>query len=295
MSIELVQYDQLNLAKWDACINRSSNGKIYASAAYLTSLYGAWDALVLGDYQVVMPILKKKKWRISYLYQPTFIQQTGIIGSSDPTTIQLFLDKAKSLFRFAEIHLNHENKIDKVKPRNNQIIDLHEPFADITKKYSIQTKRKLKQATKTAFEYSTIEAKQNIDQYKKLLQKKNIDIKADTFTKLLSFCMQFPQHAFSRGLFLKDELIASVTALKDQKRIYLISPFSSLRDRYPHAGHVLVNKLIEEFAEQPLLLDFEGSDIPGVFAFNKGFGAMNEPYYFYKWNDLPWPLNTLKR
>jgi hypothetical protein len=52
--------------------------------------------------------------------------------------------------------------------------------------------------------------------------------------------------------------------------------------------------LIKEFAGQPIILDFEGSDIPGIAQFNKSFGAEKEFYFKIKINRLPWWLKLLK-
>ena len=39
-----------------------------------------WDALVLGDYEAVMPLTWNKKWNISYLYQPPFTASLASFG-----------------------------------------------------------------------------------------------------------------------------------------------------------------------------------------------------------------------
>jgi len=43
----------------------------------------------------------------------------------------------------------------------------------------------------------------------------------------------------------------------------------------------LFDSIIEEYAGQKKILDFEGSGIPGVARFFQSFGAVNEPYYVY--------------
>lgn len=39
-----------------------------------------WDALVLNDYEAVMPLTWNKKYGICYLYQPPFTACLGITG-----------------------------------------------------------------------------------------------------------------------------------------------------------------------------------------------------------------------
>jgi hypothetical protein len=53
--------------------------------------------------------------------------------------------------------------------------------------------------------------------------------------------------------------------------------------------------VINRFSGTKTILDFEGSDIPGIKRFFKGFGSKEEKYYFVKWNRLPFPFNKLKK
>lgn len=295
MEIIFLEHDQIDLKKWDECVQRSSNGMIYASASYLNSLGENWDALVMGDYQIIMPLIKRKKWEISYLYQPLFAQQTGIIGTNDPAIHTAFIEKAKQFFPFAEIHLNYENKVDKSISKNNQILHLNRSYSQLEQSFSTYTKRKIKQADKEKIEYREIDPILNIELYKKLLDNKSVRVKDQDLDQLLRFCVQNKNEYIARALYINEELAASVIGLKYKDRIHLVTLTSNLREKYSFAAHVLVNNIISEFAERPMILDFEGSDLPGVYSFNEGFGAINQPYFFYKWNQLPWPIRLFKR
>ena len=44
----------------------------------------------------------------------------------------------------------------------------------------------------------------------------------------------------------------------------------------------LVDELIQQHADSNYQLDFEGSEIEGVARFYNGFGATNNPYFYYK-------------
>ncbi len=61
------------------------------------------------------------------------------------------------------------------------------------------------------------------------------------------------------------------------------------------ANHTLLNEVLKEFSERDLLFDFEGSDLPGVKEFYEYFGPVNQPYFHYHFNYLPFPLNLIKR
>jgi hypothetical protein len=83
--------------------------------------------------------------------------------------------------------------------------------------------------------------------------------------------------------------------LKDEKRIYNIASSTLPKGRTLEANHYLFDRLIHEFAGQNLILDFEGSDLPGVARFYEKFGSANQPYFFWKSNRLPAVLRWWKR
>ena len=90
-------------------------------------------------------------------------------------------------------------------------------------------------------------------------------------------------------------MLTSVMMLKDEKRYYTIAMVASEEGKRHEANRFLLTKLIQEFAGQPMLLDFEGSDLPGVAMFYEDYGAVDQTYYELGWNDLPIPCRLLKK
>jgi hypothetical protein len=68
--IRYLQRDQIDTVQWDNCIGNAPNGLIYGHSFYLDRMAVNWDALVLNDYEAVMPLPWKKKWGIYYLAHP---------------------------------------------------------------------------------------------------------------------------------------------------------------------------------------------------------------------------------
>ena len=59
MNSTLIRYvtrAELDVQLWDNCITNASNGLIYAYSFYLDTIAKQWDALVLDDYRMVMPL-----------------------------------------------------------------------------------------------------------------------------------------------------------------------------------------------------------------------------------------------
>jgi hypothetical protein len=83
--IQHLTHAEIDKVKWDACIDKAGNGLIYGHSVYLNKMCnGQWDALVMGNYETVMPLTRRKKWGIYYLYQPAFTQQLGIFSITKP-------------------------------------------------------------------------------------------------------------------------------------------------------------------------------------------------------------------
>jgi hypothetical protein len=101
--------------------------------------------------------------------------------------------------------------------------------------------------------------------------------------------------AFVRKVINADGVMLSIAIfLKDEKRIYNIMNTTTDAGRDAAANHFLLDNVIREFADQNLLLDFEGSDLPGVKSFYENFGARNQPFNHYHFNRLPFPLKLFR-
>ena len=97
-----------------------------------------WDALVLDDYETVMPLTWNKKFGISYLYQPAFTQQGGVFGAGifDNKLVDAFITRALDKFPFIEINLNYANQFDKATSiKCSSILHLNEPFPELEKAF----------------------------------------------------------------------------------------------------------------------------------------------------------------
>ena len=128
-TIQYLTRPQIDTAKWDQCISRAVNGRIYAYSYYLDCMSQNWDALVLNDYEAVMPLTRNSKYGIHYLYQPFLAAQLGVFGSDN---VQLFIEAIPDHFRYIDIYLNSGNtkamNTESVLLRDNYILDLNHPY-----------------------------------------------------------------------------------------------------------------------------------------------------------------------
>jgi Acetyltransferase (GNAT) domain len=305
LSIVYLTYQQIDKQKWDACIRGSLNRLIYARSFYLDHMAEHWDALVLNDYEAVMPLIWKKKWGISYLYQPAFLQQGGIFYRNEiaDSILQSFVDNAFAHFKFAEITLNYTNKPAARKnastiQRNNFLLSLVPAYEDIYKSFSGGTIKNIKRAANRDLKY------QYQGDYLPILK-----LYKQLYGDRLPGFVQTDYRNFSRICKLlagqnnlvvrtvtnnQNEIIAGLIILIDNNRLYNMVSCVTPEGRKEEANYFLYNGLIKEFSKSQYLLDFEGSDIKGIADFYKGFAPYNEPYPFIKMNKLPLLIRIFK-
>ena len=69
-----------------------------------------WDALIINDYEMVMPLTWKKKYGIYYLYQPFYTASLGVFGNDiSAEVVKLFLENIPSNFKYWDFYLNRNN------------------------------------------------------------------------------------------------------------------------------------------------------------------------------------------
>ena len=151
MEINYLTYQQINKKKWDACVDTAPNGLIYAYSFYLDTMAKNWDALVLGDYEIVMPLTWNKKYRIHYLYQPAFTACLGVFGKLlTAEIVNAFLNAIPAKFKYWDIYFNPGN-LFKIKDfelyqRMNYVLHLNDSYDNLYKAYRDNLKRNIKKS-----------------------------------------------------------------------------------------------------------------------------------------------------
>jgi hypothetical protein len=351
--IRYMPRQEIDPLKWETCIGQSPNGLIYGSLSYLDGMAPHWDALILGDYEAVMPLTWNKKWGIRYLYQPPLTPQLGVF-SPQPITEDLvtaFLQQAISHFKFAEIYLNFANRIPGLRPFTNIVLDLNAPYEVVRANYKKDLEKNLRRAAGFSLQYGpSSDVDGAIDLYREYYAAKTPHVTASDYRRFTGFCHSvlhsdsvlirtvFPgkadgyqglEHA-AKGILSKNEDIQSkaksipskgipskddpanrlghsqfpmatnqpplalALLLKKKNRLCLLMSVCPPAGRKVEANHFLLDSLIREFAGTGFLLDFDGSEIPGVAHFYSNFGGVDQPFFFYRYNRLPWPLRLFK-
>ena len=302
--IHYLKHEEINKEKWDEVIRFSPNSLIYAYSWYLDIVAPHWDALVNDDFTSVMPLTRKKKWGIHYLYPPHFTQQLGVFSLNPITAEEVdnFIEAIPSKFRYIEILLNSSNKLNKfnnsIQFNYNYELLLNCSYEEHYKGYSENTRRSLKKAEDYSLEVVMLEEAADVIRLFRNNRGKNIsNLKAEEYELFRSLCLASAKKKKIEisGVKIAEQLVAGLILLRDNNRVIFI--FSATNDiaKEKRAMFFLIDHFIRKNADSGVLLDFEGSNNEALARFYKSFGAINKFYPKLKINRLPWPFKIFKQ
>jgi hypothetical protein len=300
--IQYIKHPDIEAGKWERCIENAGNSRVYANIWHLDRTAVVWDALVWGDYEFVMPLPVRKKWGITYCYQPLFCQQLGIFPKPTKLVAELFYHVLFDRFRYCDVHINSQNPSIQTEtsieflPRQNFLLDLKYNYKSLAKSYSTNTKRNMAKAGNNNLQFV---AGIRLEDYMAFKQANLIDKISKREMEKLKSIIAFGQYkgigeiygVYSSG----NELCAAVYFCKWKNRVIFMNAATGKEGKNLGAMYFLVDNFIKASAEQELILDFEGSMVPGVARFYSGFGAIAETYFQLKFNRLPLPFRWLKK
>lgn len=289
--IHYLKNNEIDYAKWDACITSAHNRLIYGFSWYLDIVCDDWDALVLGDYEAVFPLPKRKKWGVSYIYQPFFCQQLGIFSNKKTLDIDLFLKSIPKYFKYVELNI-FEKKSKYIKNHNTNFELLLQEGYQLS--FSKNTVRNISKGQKSKLSlFSNISPEGHFSSFKNNLKKLGIQKKdAAVYLKLCYYLMSKNKGVLYSVFNSSNSLVASALIAKDANRVFYLNGIANDEGKKSGASHWMLSEVMKEY--QGKMLDFEGSNIEGVARFYKGFGATKTIYSTIKINRLPFFLRWLK-
>jgi len=302
--ISFVSHSQINKSQWDYCMNKSINRSVYGISWYLDIVSENWDALIYGDYELIIPVPSKKYICffpfIRHLFQPLFCQQLGAFSSNenlltDSKLVMNILSFFKKKYYNLGYSFNHHtSSVYKNCIINNQLtfkyidrinleLDLQLDYDQLFKDYHKNTKRNINKN----FSHK-IKSIKNVSFFVNFLKKnlpKNASLKTKNYKTIYNIINISISKCCGKCLGLyndKDELLAGVFFLTLYGRHILLFN-ASLKDNSQYNYMTfLINFFIKQHACKNEFLDFEGSNIKGVKRFYKSFGAVEKNYLHIK-------------
>ena len=154
MQIKHIVHSEIDLQKWNTCIQNACNSLVYAESWYLDIVSPNWEALVLGDYEYVMPLPVKQKYGITFLVQPPLTQQLGVfsVNKIEENIVELFIKNIP--YRSYHLNLNEQNLYSKGIQQPNLLLNLNKDYQTLFAAYSTNTKRNIKKAQQAGISVS---------------------------------------------------------------------------------------------------------------------------------------------
>lgn len=301
MEIKYLKHNEIDKQQWDKCIANAFNGIVYSFSWYLDIVSNQWEALVFDDYKAVMPLTCKKKYGLSYIFQPRYTQQLGVFsqGVLDQELVKAFIGAIPVKYKIVDINLNTYNKLDDAKLVSNQGVtyelDLIQKYKDLGKNFNSNTQRNIKKAINNKVQVSKhVNLKDLLILVKKTskipLTFDHLNILRRLIPLTISNNLGNTYGAYND----KNELVAAAFFIRSHnKTIYLISA-ATQEAKELSAMFLLVDQFIKDNAERDITLDFEGSVIENIARFYRGFGASPINYNKVSINRLPWFLKFIR-
>jgi len=292
--IQLLNRNEINDSRWDECISNAANGFLYSFTWYLDQFAENWFGLVYKDYEMVMAFPFKKKMGISYVYHPALVPHLGLIGNNAGDEIfHAFMNCIPGMYKLIDYTVNNAVKISTngctVTPAANYTLSLQPSYTELSGKYNTNTIRNIAKQTETGVARAGTTdvialAKKQFSQFPG-----NVLAALDRYITLNNNCPEM-NRCRNYGIFNKEnELEAAASIMFSHNRLYYLVAANAAEARKSGASHKIVDAIIKDHAGRNLLLDFEGSDIPGVAFFYSGFGAsagFNQKLHINKLNAL---------
>ncbi|WP_312397485.1 hypothetical protein [Chryseobacterium sp.] len=278
--IRRLKYHEIDFKKYTECLENSEQRKYSATKDFLDITSGNhWEVLVYNDYEAVMPIPFVKKFGFKLIINPKLCQQLGIFSKEDNVTINDaflgFFEKKYNIWYYA---FNAENKFSKQLNQRQNFLIYPNDYETVRQKYSPKRKRKLRLDEEVlensevrevtmaeAFDFiskNTIGAKDEKD--------KNEFLK--TFTDF-----ENAQHLKIVAFFYHGNIINAIAVFSDDKTLALLGTFNDKEHVKLSGSSVIIDHIISQNIQHKIF-DFEGSEVPAIEEFFRGFRPELETY-----------------
>lgn len=273
------QHNDIDKTKWDECITNSINSLPYAYSWYLNLVCDNWDAIVLNDYQAVMPLPWKSKFGFRYISHPYFCQQLGVFYTTQTINVDDFIKAIPKSFLFVRMNLNFSNTDSKfvVKTNSNYTIELSE--VDHKSQYSKSHLNNIQKAIKKGVSISL--NPDNSEDYSAQKANESSSFMTDNLLKLERKIINHLIDLKKGKIFsasLNAENCSSIFLYQENNRLILLTSYTNREGKKNGAYFYLLDHILNMDQFRNFIFDFEGSNLVGVAKRNRGFGAVKTTY-----------------
>ena len=290
-----IKHKDIDFERWDLCISSLQAPQPYGFSWYLNWLVPQWDAIVYGDYEVILPIFLRTKNGLSYTTRPFGTQSTGPYAKIPLSTkwIEDLINEATRYVKYGEFFLAPGTPLPahfKPEALANYSLQTNDCYEALYSAYSKQNKRNIKKANAIDLqwaEWSSIEEAVSLWKLNTQSQTAITDENLERLKKLMEFCKYQNKGTLYAVRDEYNQLIGAHFWIIVEGRSTLILNATNDYGKEHGVSAWLIDQHIRTVASSDHVIDFEGSSLDGLARFYSGFGATNHPFFMHVENRLP--------
>lgn len=278
--IKRLQYHEIDFEKYTQCLENSQQRKYSATKDFLDITSNKqWELLVYNNYEAVMPVPFVVKFGLKIVHNPMLCQQLGIFSLKDSVEINTeFLSYLQRNYLIKIYPFNDSNHFNSdLKKKKNYII-YPDSYENVYSKYSPKRKRKLR-SEEEILKDSEIkiidfeDAKQFIQSH--LL---GADKEGDTI-RFMKIFEEFwlSELVFFYAYYYQNKITNVIAVYSDEKTNALLGTFNDKNYVKISGASILIDDTIKQNIKRKIF-DFEGSELPNVEEFFRGFRPELKPF-----------------
>ena len=296
--LRLLENHEINLIKWDNCINNAHNGSIYGFSWYLDIVCENWQAMIQNDYEAVMPVLTKKKAGISYALPSPFASQLGVFSTEiiDQEMVNTFIRKVDDNYPLFTVNLNKFNRVAPHLFRQHHQLtyefDVIRDYDLIRENYSTRVQADL---DKAAGEKITTVPGLTPKEFIRFITDKGVftsrqlsKARLNKLRMIIAFVIKHGLGEILSAYTRENNLCASILFLKSNRKINLLFSAATREGYDKKALELIIDHYLQKYAGKNLTISFEHLAVPDKVNVCKGFGATE--YHYTTVSNLKNPL-----
>ncbi|WP_027382112.1 hypothetical protein [Epilithonimonas caeni] len=278
--IRRLKYHEIDFDKYNACIKNSVQKKFYAERIFLDiSADKNWELLVYNDYEAVMPVPFVKKMGVKVVHNPKLCQQLGIFSITDlPDINDKLHEYLLKNYVIRYYTYNDSNSFSKPLKRRNNFLIFPDRYETVRQKYSPKRKRKLR-LDREVLDNSEIIKNFDLQVVKEFMRSTGLGADGKDMEQFIDLFSKFFNNdkLDFYGFFYHKKLINMIAVYREKYSLALLGTYNEREYVKLSGSSYLIDKVISENIETKIF-DFEGSEIPAVEEFFRGFRPELRPY-----------------
>lgn len=278
--IRRLKYKEIDFEKYTQCLENSAQRKYSAAKIFLDITSDRkWDLLIYKDYEAVMPVPYVLKSGIKIVHNPMLCQQLGIFSKEDKVEMnEAFMKFLEKNYLIRLYCFNEFNQFKTPLKSKKNFLIFPGNYQTVYSKYSPKRKRKLRLDEDVA---KNSEIREISFSHAENFIRNNF-LGADKEKDIASFILIFKK-MYEAGclnfsaFYLEKRIINIIVTYFDGFTVSLLGTFNDKEFVKISGASVLIDQAIRQNIETKIF-DFEGSDLPNVEEFFRGFRPELRPY-----------------